>query len=255
MSILTALAVWCTLSLGGTTMAATTPDLATAATFGVLATTFNHDIATTTIYGDLGYVWEAGIWPVVVVGGSTFISGIDPEYLQAETAQNNALIDLNNLGINPCTFTFAAGPIDLAADTTHDPSLAPGVYEPWVYCTAGAATTAAVTLSGAGTYIFRIAGALDMVATTNVTLTNGADACNVFWTPTSATTIGANANFIGTVIGSPGITVGKVIIETSILRKISDTDSFPSFNRSVTQINFFHKQFEQGRFSSSILGN
>gem|GEM_PF-6099472 len=55
----------------------------------------------------------------------------------------------------------------------------------------------------------------------------------------------------------------KVIIETStcpgrsseVLRKISDTDSFPSFNCPVTQINFFHKQFEQGRFTSTILGN
>lgn len=33
-----------------------------------------------------------------------------------------------------------------------------------------------------------------------VTLTNGASACNVFWTPNGATTIGANNYFIGTVI-------------------------------------------------------
>lgn len=131
------------------------------------------------------------------------------KYIQAKSDQNTALAALNNTSNNPCTFTFGPLVTDLAADITHDVLLAPGVYEPGVYCTIGAATTAAVTLSGNGTYIFRIAGALDMVATTSVTLTNGASACDVFWTPTSATTLGANSNFVGTIIGGPGITVGN----------------------------------------------
>ena len=39
-------------------------------------------------------------------------------------------------------------------------------------------------------------------------LTNGASACNFFWTPSAATTLGANTTFKGTVIGDSGITVG-----------------------------------------------
>lgn len=42
-----------------------------------------------------------------------------------------------------------------------------------------------------------------------VTLTGGASACNVFWTPTSATTLGANTTFVGTIIDDAGITVGS----------------------------------------------
>ena len=42
-------------------------------------------------------------------------------------------------------------------------------------------------------------------------MTGGASACDVFWTPTAATTIstagGTNTSFVGTVIDSAGITV------------------------------------------------
>lgn len=78
-----------------------------------------------------------------------------------------------------------------------------------------------------------------MVATTNMTLTNGASACNVFWTPTAATTIGANANFIGTVIGGPGITIGNAVSWTgralaSNYTVTADTDTIIVPNCTVT---------------------
>lgn len=54
-----------------------------------------------------------------------------------------------------------------------------------------------------------------MVASTSVTLTHGASAYDVFWTPiTAATTFGENVNFIGTVIGGTAITVGANVIRT-----------------------------------------
>lgn len=65
-----------------------------------------------------------------------------------------------------------------------------------------------LTLSGSGTYIFRAVGALDSTAGAVVTLSDGASACDVFWTPSAATTLGANTNFSGTVIDDAGITVG-----------------------------------------------
>ena len=43
-------------------------------------------------------------------------------------------------------------------------------------------------------------GALSTTAGSTFTLTNGASACNVFWTPNGDTTIAANSYFIGTVI-------------------------------------------------------
>lgn len=89
------------------------------------------------------------------------------------------------------------------------------MYLPGVYCTTGAASigTAGITLNGAGTYIFRITGALTTVANSVVTLA-GASACDVFWTPTSATTLGANSTFVGTDIDASGITVGSTVTWT-----------------------------------------
>ena len=124
-------------------------------------------------------------------------------YSQAGTAQGIALPALNALA---CTFTFAPGAIDLSNDTTHGPL---GVYTPGVYCIAGAQSvgTAGITLNGSGTYVFRSTGALNTVVNSHVTLTGGADASNVFWTPV-ATTLGANSVFVGTDIDNAAITMG-----------------------------------------------
>jgi hypothetical protein len=87
-----------------------------------------------------------------------------------------------------------------------------------VYCTTAASAAsigaAGITLSGAGTYIFRIDGALTTVANSVVTLAGGASTCDVFWTPTGATTLGANSTFAGTDIDDAGITIGSTVTWT-----------------------------------------
>ncbi len=189
--------------------AATPPALGLASTFVVLATTFTRNVGVTALTGDVGYTGVAsGSGTHTVAAGTDYGSGAP--YSTAGTDQGTALTALN---IQPCTFTFAAGAINLATDTTHGPI---GVYTPGVYCTqtaAGAMSigTAGITLSGAGTYIFRTSGpsnALTSVDGSVVSLANGASSCNVFWTPTAATTLGANTTFVGTVIDDSGITVG-----------------------------------------------
>jgi len=70
-----------------------------------------------------------------------------------------------------------------------------------------------LTLSGSGTYIFRPVGALTSTDNSVITLT-GASACDVFWTPSAATTLGANTTFAGIVIDAAGITVGANTIWT-----------------------------------------
>jgi hypothetical protein len=127
----------------------------------------------------------------------------DSLYSQAGIDQSTTLTDLNN---QVCTFTFASWPIDLATDTTH--SWAVWVYTPWVYCITWAATVwwTWITLDWAGTYIFKINWALDTVAGSVVTL-SGASNCDVFWTPTAATTLGANTTFNWIIIDAAGITM------------------------------------------------
>jgi hypothetical protein len=183
--------------------AATSPGLGMAGTFDILSSTYTNTTPGTTISGDLGYT--TGPATPATVGGT--IHSADTAYNQAGIDQNSAL---SLLASQPCTFNFANGAVDLSTDVTHGPV---GVYTPGVYCITGAATTVAgstITLTGAGTYIFRINGALTTAANTTVT-GSGASSCDVWWTPTAATTLGANSTFFGTVLDASGITIGNTV--------------------------------------------
>jgi len=183
--------------------APTTPSLGIANTFGVLSSTFTRNVGVTVITGDLGYTTLSG-GTTHTTSGLTHVA--DSVYSNAGIDQNVALSDLN---IQACTYTFPAGVVDFATDTTHGTI---GVYKPGVYCNAPTSAasigTSGITLDGAGTYIFRINGAFTTVNNSNVKLINGASSCDVFWTATEATTLGANTTFSGTVIDASGITVG-----------------------------------------------
>ena len=180
-----------------TSFSATTPSLGETASYGVLGSTYTNT-TTTTINGSVGFTTGPATAPLGV--HTNYGSGAP--YATAGTDQGTALSALN---VQPCTFTFAAGAIDLSTDTTHG---ATGVYVPGVYCSTGAMDIGGpLTLNGSGTYIFRPVGALTTTAGSITTL-SGAVACDVFWTPTQATTIAANTTFMGTVIAAAGITVG-----------------------------------------------
>ncbi|MFN7160685.1 MAG: sortase domain-bontaining protein [Candidatus Gracilibacteria bacterium] len=184
---------------GNVANAATTPDLGTGETYGVLAGTYTNVAAGTTIDGGIGFTTP----PATVPAGIHTSYGPGAPTPAARIDVNTAL---GALGVQPCTFTFAAGAIDLSTDATHGPV---GVYTPGVYCSTGAMDIGGpLTLSGAGTYIFRPTGALTSTAGSVVTLL-GASACDVFWTPTAATTLAANTIFAGTVIDdATAITIG-----------------------------------------------
>lgn len=184
--------------------AATSPGIGAASTFNILSSSYSNTVSGTTMTGDLGYTTGPAVAPTV--GGTTHVA--DSTYNQAGIDQGNGLSALNS---QPCTFNFAPGPIDLASDTTHGPV---GVYTPGVYCMAGAASIGGggtITLTGGGTYIFRMDGTLTSSANSIVTLANGASACDVWWTPTQATTLGANSTFAGTDMDASGITIGSLV--------------------------------------------
>ena len=189
--------------------AATTPAFGLAASFGILSSTYTNTAGGTTINGDLGYTTGPAVAPTV--NGTTY-TALTSKYSTAGTDQATALAALAS---QACTFTFPAGAVDLATDTSHGTI---GVYAPGVYCTAASSAasigTGGITLSGSGTYIFRITGALTTVANSVVTLAGSASSCDVFWTPTAATTLGANTTFIGTDIDASGITIGSTVAWT-----------------------------------------
>ena len=136
-------------------MAASTPSLGQAASFGILSSTYTNTVSGTTITGDLGYTTGPATAPTV--NGTTF----SPPSSQAGIDQGVALTALN---IQPATYSFPVGAVDLSTDI-NNPNGA-GVFIPGVYVIDGAASigTGGITLNGSGTYIFRMTGALDTVA-------------------------------------------------------------------------------------------
>lgn len=199
-------------------LAATNPALGGAGTYGILSSTYTNT-AGSTISGDVGYTTPPAVMPTI--NGTTHVA--DASYNQAGTDQNGAL---NSLNVQPCDFNFGS-PTDL--------SLLPQPLVPGVYCITAATSigTGGITLNGAGTYIFRINGALSTVANSNITLAGGATACNVFWTPTSATTLGANSSFVGTDIDAAGITVGSTVNWVGRALAFGGTDTTNSDTISV----------------------
>lgn len=175
------------------------PALNTADTFWVLSSTYTNTIAWTTINGDIWYTTPPAMTPIF----SGTLHVVDSIYSQAGINQASALADLNSQG---CTFNFAPWAIDLSTDTTHGPI---GVYGSWVYCINWAASIWAwwITLDGTWTYIFRITWALTTVANSSINVMNGASSCDIFWTPTDATTFWANTEFRWNIIDNAGITM------------------------------------------------
>lgn len=186
--------------------AATTPSLGAADTYAVLGSTYTNTSATT-ITGDVGFTTGPQVAPL----GVHVHYGSGAPYSTAGTDQGLALTALSAGANANCDFTFAIGAVNLSTNTERGTSTTAGTYTPGVYCTGASSAasigTAGIILNGAGTYIFRIFGALTSADNSVVTLT-GASACDVFWTPEEATTLGANTTFFGNVIDDSGITVG-----------------------------------------------
>ena len=123
-----------------------------------------------------------------------------------------------------------------------------GAYTPGVYCTTGDTSIGAggITLSGNGVYIFKIDGALTTVAKSGIVLSNGAQASDVSWVPTAATTLGANTQFAGIILDASGVTVshnvsitGKVLAFGGTVSTDSDTITVPSYAMSDAISNSF----------------
>jgi type VI secretion system secreted protein VgrG len=175
-------------------------------TFGILANTYTNTLGGTVINGDLGYnnkTLAPALSPTVT--GTTYAGG--DTYDQAGASLSTKLHSLNAL---PCTFTFKAGAVDLATDTSHGVL---GVYTPNIYCITGAASigTAGISLSGSGTFVFRMTGALTTVASSSVSFLDVATPCDLWWTPGAATTLGPSSTFAGNIIDNFGITTGAHI--------------------------------------------
>jgi Ice-binding-like len=145
------------------------------------------------IIGNLGVSPGTAVsgFPPGTVSGGTHI-GSDPVAILAQTDLTTAYLDAQ--GRAPGTVVSALG---------GGPALTPGTYT--ASTTLG--ITGTLTLSGAGVYIFQIGSGLTTASGSQVLLTGGATADNVFWQVGSSATLGTGSTFNGTILAQASITV------------------------------------------------
>lgn len=112
--------------------------------------------------------------------------------------------------------------VNLINATPNTGSLAPGLgggqtITPGVYSIGSAASmTGNLTLDGGGNtnplFIIKVQGSLSAAANTQVTLTNGAVACNVFWKVDGLIDLATNTSMKGNVIAN----VGAIVLNTGV---------------------------------------
>lgn len=176
--------------------AATSVGLGTADPYSVLAGTTVTNTGPSTLQGDLGVSPGSAIegFPPGVSAGT--IHAADAVALQA---QSDVGIAYDNAAGQALT-TSVSG--DLVGRT-----LTEGVYN----STSSLALSGQLTLDGQGNpnsvFIFQVASTLVTASASSIILTNGAQACNVFWQVGSSATLGTASSFKGTILALTSITV------------------------------------------------
>ena len=194
--------VWTFTTATAACTAPPTVPLGTACSFGILggSTVTNSSVVgptNTNVTGDVG------------VSPGTAITGFPPGTLTgtleagdaaAATAQGDLTTAYNYAAA-------AAGGAVLTADIGGQ-TLAPGVYKT-TSAQPSLGITGDLTLSGNGVYIFQIVSTLTTAATNSqVNLTGGATAQDVFWQVGSSATLGTSTAFAGTIMAQASISLG-----------------------------------------------
>jgi hypothetical protein len=173
--------------------AATQPKLGTALNFAVLAGSTITDTGPTVITGNLGLSPGTAVtgFPPGSVTGTQHVT--DAVALQA---QNDLITAYTSAASAPSTS-------DLTGQDLGGKNLVPGVYT----FSSSAQLTGPLTLSGNGVFIFRIGSTLTTASNAVVRLTNGAQACAVYWQVGSSATLGSATQFQGNLMALTSITM------------------------------------------------
>jgi hypothetical protein len=172
--------------------------LGDAARFSVLGATGVTSTEPSVVSGDLGVSPSDAVvgFPPGVVGGDIHAGDALAADAQADllTAYDQAA------AMEPTSEDFAG---DLNGRT----------FSPGVHHTGAALTlTGNLTLDGGGdpnaVFVFQVNGALGAAADSNVILTGGAKASNVYWQVLGAADTGRDATFAGTIMATGAITLG-----------------------------------------------
>ena len=171
--------------------------LGTAGTFAVLAGSTVTNTGPTTITGDVG------LFPGTAVTGFASVT-LNGALHVADDVAKQAKKDL----VTAYNDAAGRGPATAVATELGGQTLVAGVYNS---ASGTFGLTGTVTLDGQGVpssvFIFQTATTLITATNSVVHLTNGADACNVFWQVGSSATIAGGTTFRGTIMALSSITL------------------------------------------------
>src|SRR5450631_2728885 len=173
--------------------AATSPRLGTALNFTVLAGSTVTNTGPSVITGNLGLDTGSSVpgFPPGNVTGTKHVS--DAVALQAKNDLTTAYTDAANAPVTT----------DMSGLNLGGKNLVAGVYK----FDSSAQLTGPLTLSGGGVFIFQIGSTLTTASNSVVNLTNGAQACSVFWQVGTSATLGSATHFQGTLMALTSISM------------------------------------------------
>jgi hypothetical protein len=205
--------------------------LGAAGNYVILAKTAVNNTPTSAITGDIGLSPAAesfitgfaltdatGFATASQVTGKVYASDqANPTPTNLTTAVSDMITAYNDAAGRP-TPDFS----ELGTGNIGGLTLAPGLYK-W---TSTVSLPSAVTISGGANdvWIFQISGDLTMSSAVNITLTNGAQAKNIFWQVAGQATIGTTAHFEGIILSMTAITFqtgasmnGRALAQTAVV--------------------------------------
>ena len=193
--------------------------LGTAGSFAVLAGAGVTNTGPTTINGDLG------TFPTTSISGAASMTITGTNH-GGDAVTQGAKTDL----VTAYNTAAGEGPTTAVAADLGGQTLTPGIYN----SASSLGLTGALTLNGGGNpnalFVFQAGSTLTTATASSVVLTNGAQACNVFWQVGSSATLGTASSFRGTILALTSITVttGTTIVGRALARNGAvtlDTDT------------------------------
>lgn len=183
--------------------------------FGVLAGSAITNTGTTNVSGSAGSnigVFEGtsiteSAGPIILTTGTKY-SNSEQVVQDAKIALTAAYVDIQGRG------STSVIPTELGNTT-----ILPGVYssEAGTFGITGPLTLDAANDPNA-VFIFKMTSTLTTASASMINLTNGADACRIFWQVGSSATLGSNSSFVGHVLAQASITATTgAIINGSLL--------------------------------------
>jgi hypothetical protein len=214
-------------SLASTTSSILPVNVGSAGPFAILSKSGVSDIPNSTITGDVGTspISGAAITGLTCAEVTGTIYSVDaagplPCRVTSPTALTGAVSNMET------AYTDAAGRTDptavnLGAGQIGGMTLSPGLYK-W---TSNVGISSNVTLAGGANqvWIFQIAGTLDQASATDVVLSGGAQAKNIFWQTAGGVIIGTTAQTEGTILTKTNIAMntgasvnGRLLAQTAV---------------------------------------